>query len=72
MNLYKKLNRKKNNVIMSLQNVKIDNSISHVIQLESIISLSLLKDKNPHNLEDISQILKCLIENEQMYEVNEY
>ena len=57
---------------MSLQNDKIDNSISHVIQLESIISLSLLKDKNPHNLEDISQILKCLIENEQMYEVNEY
>ena len=57
---------------MSLQNVKIDNSITHVIQLESIISLSLLKDKNPHNLEDISQILKCLIENEQMYEVNEY
>ena len=57
---------------MSLQNDKIDNSISHVIQLESIISLSLLKDKNPHNLEDISQILKCLKENEQMYEVNEY
>ena len=43
---------------MSIRDIELENSLERINQLEAIISLSILKDENPQNVQEISQILK--------------